>query len=67
MNILFPRSCQLYAQLLVILPFLRVTPRPFKCGVFRWLVRDFSFEFIKLLQNDFSKQRYVTLYAFIPC
>ena len=43
-----------------------VTPRPFKCEVFRWWATDFSFEFIKLLQNDFSKQRYKTLNASIP-
>ena len=38
----------------------------FKSGVFRWWATDFSFEFIKLLQNDFSKQRYITWNASIP-
>ena len=41
-----------------------VTPRPFKCGVFHRWATDFSFEFIKWLQND--KQRYTTLNASIP-
>ena len=41
-------------------------PRSFKCCVFRLLATDFKFEDIKLLQNEFSKPRYVTLNASIP-
>ena len=36
-----------------------VTPRRFKCSQFRKDTLDFNFECIKLLQNDFCKQRYI--------
>ena len=53
-------------SLCAIINFWGVTPRPFKCRVLRWWAMDFSFEFIKSLQNNFSKQRYITLNASIP-
>ena len=43
-----------------------VTPRPFKCGAFRWLVTDFSFELIKWLQNNCFKSRLSYLPFLIP-
>ena len=65
-DVLITHSFQLCAPLLVILPFWGVTPWPFKCVAFHWWDTDFSFEFIKLLQNNFSKQRCITLKASIP-
>ena len=38
-----------------------MTPRPFKCSQFRKGTLDFNFECINLFQNDFCKQRYITL------
>ena len=43
-----------------------VTPRCFKCSQFHKDTLDFNFECIKLLQNDFCKQQYVTLDAITP-
>ena len=43
-----------------------MTPRRFKCSQFRKGNLDFNFECTKLLQNDFPKQRYITLNATIP-
>ena len=43
-----------------------MTPRCFKCSQFRKGALDFNFECNKLLQNDFCKQRYMTLNATIP-
>ena len=43
-----------------------MTPRCFKCIQFRNGILDFNFECNKLLQNDFCKQRYITLNANIP-
>ena len=43
-----------------------MTPRRFKCSQFRESILDFNFECTKLLQNDFRKQRYITLNATIP-
>ena len=43
-----------------------MTPRPFKCIQFRQSTLDFNLEFFKLFQNDFSKQRYITLNATSP-
>ena len=43
-----------------------MTPRCFKCSQFRKGDLDFNFECVKLLQNDFRKQRYITLNATIP-
>ena len=43
-----------------------MTPRRFKCTQFRERTLDFSLECIKLLQNDFFKQRYITFNAIIP-
>ena len=37
----------------------------FKCSQFRKGTLDFNFECIKLLQNDFCKQQYVSLNATI--
>ena len=42
-----------------------MTPRRFKCLQFRKGTLDFNFECINLLQNDFCKQRYITLNATI--
>ena len=42
-----------------------MTPRCFKCSQFRKGTLDFNFECTKLLQNDFRKQRYITLNATI--
>ena len=42
-----------------------MTPRRFKCSQFRKGILDFNFECIRLLQNDFCKQRYITLNATI--
>ena len=41
-------------------------PRRFKCSQFRKATLDFNFECIKLLQNDFCKQRYITLDTINP-
>ena len=38
-----------------------LTLRRFKCSQFRKSNSDFNFECTKLLQNDFRKQRYITL------
>ena len=43
-----------------------MTPRRFKCSQFRKDTLDFNFKSIKLLQNDFCKQRYLTLDATTP-
>ena len=43
-----------------------MTPRGFKCTRFRKGILDFSLECINLLQNDFCKQRYITLNVSIP-
>ena len=43
-----------------------MTPRRFKCSKFREGTLDFSLEGIKLLHNDFFKQRYITINAIIP-
>ena len=43
-----------------------MTPRHFKCTQFREGTLDFSLECIKLLQNDFFKQLYITFNAIIP-
>ena len=43
-----------------------MTPRRFKCTQFREGTLDFSLKCIKLLQNDFFKQRYITVNAIIP-
>ena len=43
-----------------------MTPRCFKCPQIRKGTLDFNFERIKLLQNDFCKQRFITLNATIP-
>ena len=43
-----------------------MTPRRFKCTQFHEGTLDFSLECIKLLQNDFFKQRYITFNAIIP-
>ena len=40
-----------------------MTPRCFKCSQFRKDTLDFNFESIKMLQNDFCKQRYIILNA----
>ena len=42
-----------------------MAPRHFKCSQFRKGILDFNFECIRLLQNDFCKQRYITLNATI--
>ena len=42
-----------------------MTPRRFKCSQFRKGTLDFNFECINLLQNDFCKQRSITLNATI--
>ena len=42
-----------------------MTTRRFKCLQFRKGTLDFNFECINLLQNDFCKQRYITLNATI--
>ena len=52
--------------LLVFLPLLRGDPRRFKCSQFHKGTLDFNFECIKLLQNDFCKQRHITLNVTIP-
>ena len=43
-----------------------MTPRRFKCSHFHKGTLDFNFECIKLLQNDFCKQRYITQNVTIP-
>ena len=43
-----------------------MTPRRFKCTQFRKGTLDFNFQCIKLLENDFCKERYITLNATIP-
>ena len=46
-----------------------MTPRCFKYSQFRKGTKgtlDFNFEYTKLLQNDFRKQRYTILNATIP-
>ena len=43
-----------------------MTPRRFKCSQFRKGTLDFNVECIKLLQNEFRKERYVKLNATIP-
>ena len=43
-----------------------VTPKRLKCMQFRKGSLDFSLECIQMLQNDFSKQRYITLNATVP-
>ena len=45
--------------------FLGVTLRRFKCSQFGTGTLNFNFECIRLLQNDFCKQRYITLNATI--
>ena len=43
-----------------------MTPRRFKCSQFHKGNLDLNVECTKLLQNDFRKQRYITLNATIP-
>ena len=43
-----------------------MTPRHFECSQLRKGILNFNFECIKLLQNGFRKQRYITLNATIP-
>ena len=43
-----------------------MTPRCFKCSQFPNGALDINLECTKLLQNDFRKQRYITLNATIP-
>ena len=38
-----------------------MTPRSFKCRQFNKIPLDFSLDFTQILQNDFSKQRCITL------
>ena len=42
-----------------------MTPRRFKCSQFPKVTLDFNFECIKILQNDFCKQRYIIFNATI--
>ena len=42
------------------------TPRRFKCSQFHKGTLDLNFECIKLLQNDFCKQRHIPLNVTIP-
>ena len=42
-----------------------MTPRRFKCSQFGTGTLNFNFECIRLLQNDFCKQRYISLNATI--
>ena len=42
-----------------------MTPRCFECRLFRKAGLAFKLEFIPLLQNEFSKQRHITLKAII--